>query len=54
MKSAICEHDIYMTQSYACGSVFTVSVLDFLASAVSSLNIVDAGVRYLKVGLIRR
>jgi hypothetical protein len=25
---------IYMTQSYACGSVFTVSVLDFLASAV--------------------
>lgn len=24
---------IYMTQSYACGSVFTVSVLDFLASA---------------------
>lgn len=25
---------IYMTQSYACGSVFTVSILDFLASAV--------------------
>lgn len=27
---------IWMTQSYACGSVFSTSVLDFLASAVSS------------------
>ena len=26
---------IWMTKSYACGSVFTDSVLDFLASAVS-------------------
>ena len=28
---------IWMTESYACGSVFTDSVLDFLASAVSFL-----------------
>ena len=29
---------IWMTESYACGSVFTDSVLDFLASAVSTFN----------------
>ena len=36
IKSVYCEDGIYMTHSYACGSVLTVSVLDFLASAVSS------------------
>ena len=30
------EH-FYLTQPYACGSIFTVSVLDSLVSAVSSL-----------------
>lgn len=29
--------DIFQTQPYACGSAFTVSVLDSLVSAVSSL-----------------